>query len=310
MAKLHHPDKSNRPDAQQHFKIISEAYRTLINDGQRNKYDEDMNNPFINNSFDWQNFFAAIQQGKIFEAKIVSSIKGAYDKQMVYEQMIQLRYTFKQIYQRVIKKIPINIYKYCPICHQVVKQKVPCVFCQGTGYVKSILHLGTLTNEYKSVCGQCNGLGTMQLNICNNCADIGYVKQTIQIEFIAPNSLISQQIVSIYKDDLNSILAKIVISKDDESYTNNNLDVLKQLEINIKDAILGCKKVINYLDDKQVQVDIPEGSTNETKIVIPDLGLKDETEKCGKLIISLSIIIPKGSLMGRFNKWLISKLKI
>jgi len=37
-----------------------------------------MNNPFINNSFDWQNFFAAIQQGKIFEAKIVSSIRGKY----------------------------------------------------------------------------------------------------------------------------------------------------------------------------------------------------------------------------------------
>ena len=271
-----------------------------------------MNNPFIHNMFDWQNFFNAIQQGKIFQATIKSSIKGSYDDNQRYEQFIQINTNIYEIYNNVVRSLELSINVQCPECHNNKDlQKIVCPVCHGGGYITSVLNMGTINTQYKSVCGHCNGTSNIFINPCIRCTGYGLIdiKKTFEIK-LNP-SIKDGQIIVLYEDKYNIIQCKYNIIQYQDQYTSDGLDIHKTLQINIKQAILGGTKILKYVDQSEVEVNIPEGSTNETKVTIPNLGFKNENnEIVGNLIISLSIIIPKGSLLNKFNRWLISKLKI
>lgn len=70
-------------------------------------------------------------------------------------------------------------------------------------------------------------------------------------------------------------------------------DLIKKVNINIRDAMLGANTVIHTLDGRTLKLNINPGTQSKTRLRIPEGGLPRRNLPNGNLYIELNVQIPK-----------------
>lgn len=96
-----------------------------------------------------------------------------------------------------------------------------------------------------------------------------------------------------YEDLPRGDLYVLVRVQNDTNYQVHNLDLIKVLDINALDAIIGTKVNVTSITGKQFEMVIPAGTQHGRKFKIPSQGLYAMNQSSrGGLIVVANIIIP------------------
>jgi DnaJ-class molecular chaperone len=111
------------------------------------------------------------------------------------------------------------------------------------------------------------------------------IKEPIFIEVYCGNYPVSNKIYIDDNDNEHEIIINLVFKENEKYYheiDNDIINLITDLEINLLEHITGCKKIIKYIDKKDIEISIEPFSEN--KIVLDELGIIG-----GKLIVNLRI---------------------
>lgn len=76
-------------------------------------------------------------------------------------------------------------------------------------------------------------------------------------------------------------------------YTVEEFDLVKRLNISIRDAMLGSEQIIKTLDGRNLKVNINPGTQSKTRLRIPESGLPRRNLPNGNLYVEINVTIPK-----------------
>ena len=145
-----------------------------------------------------------------------------------------------------------------------------CSPCGGLGKTKRIQ--GNITVFL--TCQNCRGSGELKKEDCKSCNNSRSVLATVKTTLKVPAGVVSGDTLRLIDKEKNIItLIKIKVSPSDKFIRKGN-DIYSNLNISLKEALLGCSKEIQLVRDK-VTIEIPECIPNNTNIRIKRQGACD-----------------------------------
>ena len=90
-----------------------------------------------------------------------------------------------------------------------------------------------------------------------------------------------------------NLLVRVMVSKT-KNWQRDNDNLIAKKAVNVFDLLTGCVIIITTLDNKQLELKIPQGTKPNTKFSIPDYGLPNmQTGRRGIMFISIEADMPK-----------------
>ena len=310
-----HPDK-NKGDAaaEEQFKKISEAYEVLSDENKKAKYDQFGHNAFqqgpgaggfqggrypfdMFDSFFNQgrgqgsgqggfNGFFTRENGKKSRKNIVgSNLKLDVEvklKDIIKEKSINLSYTRNDR---------------CTSCEgsgtTSQSSHTSCTHCGGRG----VLYRNMGIMQIEQECGQCSGTGTMIKNPCNTCRGSGVTTRkanaTVKIP-VGSHSGIKLRVSGLGNYDKAGYgdLYVFIHVLNDELYDRDGDDVIRKLDINFYDLLLGTELEIESLYGN-VKVKIPKMSKPDQILKVKDYGVPNmSSHRKGDMFLILNPNFP------------------
>ena len=323
LAMEYHPDKqqgktdSEKKEAEEKFKEISEAYEILSNEDKRNKYD----NPMFgsdNSTFDFggmgfediMSHFGDFNFGFGGDTRRNRVKKGS-------SQRITIRLSLNEVYNGCEKKIRYRRFDRCKECNgkgTTSKSKIEtCNHCGGTGTV----YRQSGSWQQFSTCPHCNGKGTILKNPCPHCKGNGIVETTNEITISIPKG-VDEDNQQVYRGmgnaplncdgEYGDLIVYFSIEKSSE-YERYGSTLVRTLDINVVDALLGSVVEITTIDGKKISTKIPNGVETGTQLRFSGKGLPilNNEGKYGDMIVSLKLTVPNS--LTEKEKELLSELK-
>ena len=287
LAAKKHPDRFAGTDqfekAEEEFKAITEAYTVLSNPAKRREHD----NPhqrvrFNNNPFGSPNFgFGNINV--VFETEPL-------------EVVIQV--SVMEAFSGCRKRIRYRKSSMCRTCmgtgNGTEKMSIECPNCHG----------GSMMFGFMSMqCPQCKGVGRIHVSGCQDCKGRGFSQDTVETEIDIPAGCPHAHVIRMMGAGNYSQFAKAsgdmyvrVAIVNDDTYTINFPNIIVNVPITYKTAVLGGKAVVPSPHGK-VSVTIPPGTSHGTMRRVSGKGMRTSTHSnvYGVLMVSVVIDIPKVS---------------
>lgn len=278
LALKYHPDRwakeseEKKNEAAEKFKEISEAYATLSDEKKRQEYDmRGMSGGFGFNpwgeDFDPTDFFGERRQ---------QVPKGR-------DAAVRVSITLKESFNGVTKDVAYDVMKKCSHCNGTGDESgkaTKCPTCNGTGRYRrsSFAHGMTIINE--TICPECGGRGIKIGKKCSHCGGSGfesekkYTKINIPAGVVNGNELIVKGLgsESTEPNGVNGDLHVIITVTDDGTYGRDGNNIIINLNVDIADALLGCKKRVETIDGSKFDVTIPELTKDNTPFRISGHG--------------------------------------
>jgi molecular chaperone DnaJ len=173
LSKQYHPDVN--PDGEEKFKDISEAYDILGDEGKKNNYDNQKNNPF--GGFD----SSAFDIHSMFE-----DIEGNRRRPKAPDKTYELHISPIESYFGAEKDIVLNNHNMCNGCNGNGGKRSTCGFCNGMGATIQIMGTGMFKQQFKTTCTGCNGHGSVIVDACKTCKGVGTNIEEIRINVKIP----------------------------------------------------------------------------------------------------------------------------
>lgn len=202
LAKKHHPDmnKDNKEEAEEKFKVLSEAYEVLADPEKRSKYDKyghaGLEGAFGADGFDWNDFthYTDISDifgdflggGNIFDAFFGGGRgRRSTGPARGHDLRYDIEITLKEAAKGLEKEISIPHSVKCGECGGTGAEKgtspKTCQTCNGSGQVKSVQRRGYSQFISIGACHSCNGMGSFIEKKCRECGGAGSVKKISQL---------------------------------------------------------------------------------------------------------------------------------
>lgn len=318
LVRKYHPDICKKPECEEKFKEINEAYQVLSDPEKRKLYDmyghaafegagaqqrvETTEIPPIEEIL--REFFD-FDIGSIFEratgrrrARRRRSVKG---EDIVVPVEITLEEAFKGT------TVPIE-----------VEREVPCSACGGTGYDESKSRTcptcggrgetvqGNWFFQVRQTCPTCGGKGVIYEN-CHACTGRGYglVKETIKVK-IPPGVRDGSKLVVEGKGHAGRYggppgdLYIIVKVKPHKIFERKGDDLYVDVNITYPEAVLGTEVEVPTLDGEKVKVKIPPGTKEGELIKVPGKGMpRLKGSGRGDLYVRVHIDVPKIGVLSK-----------
>ncbi|MGC8574348.1 MAG: DnaJ C-terminal domain-containing protein [Thermoplasmata archaeon] len=304
LAKKYHPDLNpdNKKEAEEKFKEISEAYEVLMDDEKRQRYDqygeEGVN---FSGGFDWNQFhhYQDVEDifGDIFSQFGFGRPSGPPRGEDSYVEIpIDIRRIARNekinvVYQRDVK---------CEACDgtgSATKRQKTCQRCRGRGYIERSSNQGFIMFRTTEVCPVCHGTGKIPEEICKVCQGMGFVRKKDSVEFSIPPGVNENEIYVMrgrgnYRPTGSGDL-RVRFNIDYQEFVRDGDDLIKEIETDFVDAIIGGKLKVNLLLGEK-EITIPAGTQPNESIVLKSEGIPRRNGRGkGDIILKLKVNLPK-----------------
>lgn len=255
LSKKFHPDINKDSTAEAKFKKINEAYQVVSSGKSTDREDVQWQqtaqsyNPFGQ----MRNYNAAPASAKVI-ISFAESIFGC-------EKDIKFNRNIKCSDCNGMGEIPIN--NGCAVCGgkgKVMMQKNNMIFVQQ--------------------CTKCNGVSSK--NNCQSCQTKGTVETEVSFRVNIPGGVSSGNVLTLrghgnYAGSFGPLDqyadAHLYVHVTPEpGLSIDGVHVVSNLDLSLKEALQGCKKIINTVSGYQ-DVDVPALSRNKDEIILPNLGV-------------------------------------
>ena len=319
LALKFHPDRNKSPDAQEHFKEISEAYAVLSDSGKRDLYNkhghegvdgrystEDIFrgaggnfNDVFNDLFGGQGRRGGGGFGSVFENLFGGG--GRFGRSRGNDLLHECYITLEDVLHG--KQVELDLKKFvdCPDCNgtgcKSGSSKSTCKDCGGYGQVRVRRNMGGMILESAQPCGKCQGNGEIFDNPCKKCQR-GKVKGTKHLSFNLPSGIDNGDYViqgegeSIPDGDNGDLIVRVRVEPHN-LYRRDGVDLYCDARISMVDASLGTEINVKTLEETQ-KLKIESGTQPNSILKIKSQGLPSQnSNRRGDLFVHIVVEIPK-----------------
>jgi molecular chaperone DnaJ len=273
----YHPDRQagktekEKKEAEEQFKLITEAYDTLSDPEKKEKYD----NP--NSGFG--DLFSDIFSTSGFPFGANTTIEKGQDLD------INLKIGIKDIYCGFTKTLKYKKNVRCGYCGGEGGKTTICPTCGGSGRTRTRTRSFFGFMETVGVCPNCNGTGKKITEPCKHCKGIGLtpVDSTVTLTLSPDKTIENNRTYKFhgYGSDGKSSSAvtgdlyiNVVHDYDKNKYfITPTLDIVETVEIPYGGVLLGCKWPVVLPDSTEVEIDIKSCLPCNSLIELPNKGI-------------------------------------
>jgi len=306
LAKQYHPDVCDEPDAEERFKVISEAYEILSDDLKRADYDASGGErEMFKEGFNWNDFTKYDDVRDIFGAYTSPSDVYAHRKRyqgpqmgrdMVYPIAISLQEAFKGTSRPL--EAP-NIVA-CATCNGTGGMPgtgtETCPVCGGLGQIKQIENRGMSRHMSIQSCSRCIGSGKVTGKQCKDCNGAGKVTGTKTIQVKVPAGVSDGSTLRLPGEGADGILGgrrgdiyvRVQIVPDPR-FEREGDDLITETYVSFTQAALGGTVDADTIEE-QVKVDVPAGTQTHTLLKLKGKGLP-HLDKSGRGDMYVRVIV-------------------
>ncbi|RLC98315.1 MAG: molecular chaperone DnaJ [Chloroflexi bacterium] len=288
LARKHHPDVSNAPNAEAHFKEINEAYQVLSDAEKRATYDR-FGQAGLGGAGNFNGFnFGFRDPFDIFEEVFGQSGFGfRTSTRRGPRRGADLRYdlhiSFEEAAFGCSKEIEVTRHEVCPACHgsgaEPGTSPVRCSECNGTGQVRRVQRsiLGSFVNV--TTCPTCQGEGETIPIPCSQCGGQKRIYTSRQLSITIPPGVDhGTQIRLAGEGEMgerggpSGNLYVVLQVEPHAIFQRRGDDILVELQVNMAQAALGADVQVPTLEGKD-KVSIPPGTQSGTVLRLRNKGV-------------------------------------
>jgi len=289
LALKHHPDRnpSNKKEAEEKFKEISEAYEVLSDPQKRSAYDQyghtGVEGAFRHGNFSWEDFthfqdvsdifgggledlFASFGLGGVFGGAGGGGRRGGAGGRSGADLEYLLQLELADVAKG--KEIPVSFPRReeCSACRgQGSKEgaaRITCPDCQGRGQVRFSQGIFTMATP----CRRCGGEGAMVKEVCPSCRGEGRIRSERKVTVKVPPGVESGMRLKLAGEGEAGLrggprgdLYVLIQVKDHPVFERHGADLLCELPVGMIQAVLGCELKVPTLAEP-VTMKVPPGT--------------------------------------------------
>ena len=288
LALKHHPDRNttNKKEAEDKFKEISEAYEVLSDSQKRARYDqfghEGIRSEFGGGGFNWQNFthFEDLEDilggfgglGDIFESFGIntgfSSSRGSRrgGPQAGSSIRYEISITLEEVASGTDKVFSVKREEVCDVCRgsgaKSGTKKETCPGCNGSGQIRFSQGFFSISRT----CENCRGSGEIIKEPCEACRGNGRVLKKKKNEVHIPKGVedgitlrLSGEGSAGVEGGRRGDLYLLIRVNPHEIFVRRQNDIVVEIPISFTQAALGAEIIVPTLWGK-VKMKVPEGT--------------------------------------------------
>ena len=318
LALKFHPDRNKSPDAQEHFKEISEAYAVLSDTSKRQLYDQH-GHAGVDGQYSSEDIFrgAGGNFNDIFNDLFGRRSSGGFDSifenlfggggfsnfgrqrgsDMLHETSVSLEDVLHG------KQIELDLQKFvdCPDCNGTGctsgSSKITCSDCRGQGQVRVSRKMGFSTFVTVQPCRKCRGEGQIIEKPCKKCKR-GKVKGTKHLSFQLPPGIDNGDYVmhgegeSIPNGENGDLIIRVRVEEHSQ-FRRDGIDIYCDANISMIDATLGTEIQVSTLENIE-KMKIDSGTQPNSILKLKGKGLpRQNSSRRGDQYIRIVVEIPK-----------------
>jgi DnaJ-related protein SCJ1 len=303
LSRKYHPDKNKSPEAADMYKEINEAYEVLSDNKKRRLYDRG-GMEAVNRDTQMEN--AGGDPFDIFSDFFGGGHRGHRQRENREADLrIKLRVSLKDLYKGQEYEFTYTRNAMCSHCrgsgadsHEDIDV---CDQCGGKGIIVETKRLGPgFIQQFQRNCPKCNGRGKTIKKKCHVCKGNKIVKSleemTVYIEKGMKNGdeIKFDELGNESADKDPGHLIFIINEIGDKDFKREGNNLRYEMEISLKDALIGFEKKIKHLDGHLVTVKKDDISQPGDLITIRNEGMPiHQKGENGDLIVKLKIKLPE-----------------
>ncbi|MEK9160629.1 MAG: molecular chaperone DnaJ [Patescibacteria group bacterium] len=310
LAQKHHPDKGGD---EAKFKEITEAYSILSDEKRRREYDSygqtfaggGPQGDFGGQGFDFSQF-QGFGGGVEFDiSDLFGDIMGGGGGRRARrgrDISIDVEISFKESVFGAKRSVLITKIGKCDTCTGTGAKPgtdmEDCKTCNGQGRVRETRN--TVMGPFSSVrtCSVCEGAGKVPKEKCATCAGHGVLRKEEEINVAIPAGVDGGEMMRMpgmgeaIKNGASGDLYVKIHVKPHATFRKEGLNLVMELPVKLTDALLGTTVSITTIDDKTLEVKVPQMSKPEEVLRLRGKGVTIQGNS-GDLLIRLSAALPK-----------------
>ena len=319
LAMQYHPDRNpdRKEESEEKFKEITEAYSVLADQQKRAAYDRfghagvsgSSGGPDFNSSIfsDFEDIFGDLFGfGSVFGRNAAARGRGAGAIDLRYDLEISL----EEAATGLETKIKIPRWEACRICEgtgaRPGSKPQSCPTCAGRGQLRHQQGFFTVTRT----CPQCQGVGHIIRDMCNQCKGEGRVNTERVLDLRIPPGVDDGTRLRVAgeggvatRGSIPGDLYVILKIRDHAFYERRGNDLYFTIPISVSQAALGADVVVPTLRGEE-RLRIPEGTQSGSVFRLRGLGMPTlEGRGRGDLYISVFVVTPT-RLSRDHRRWL------
>jgi molecular chaperone DnaJ len=284
LAMLHHPDRSDAPEAEEKFKELSEAYAVLSDPDKRQKYDQ-FGHAGINSQYSQEDLFRGVN----FE-DLLRGFGGGGGGESIFDMFFggggrrgpargrDLRYDVNLTLEQAASGLETNIdvprTESCPTCHgsgaKPGTKPVTCSNCRGSGQVTRAQNTPFGQMVTSTACSKCGGRGQIITSPCSECSGAGRVHKNRKINIKIPPGVENGQHLKLRgqgdaagpKGD-NGDLYVVINILPHPRFQRMDSDLIMEMPISFTQATLGADVEVPTLNGR-AKIKVPAGTQTGT----------------------------------------------
>jgi molecular chaperone DnaJ len=309
LALKYHPDRNpNNAEAEEQFKVCSEAYAVLSDDAKRRRYDQfghaglegggpgfsDVGDIFSHFNDLFSDFFGGGGFGSAQQRRRRDGAQPGADLRTV----VQL--TLAEAVFGTKKEVELSHPSPCEACHGSGAKNgelTPCTTCGGKGQVSHARGPFLLS----STCPACHGRGMMPRDACGTCRGSGETQVHRKVKVTIPAGIDHGQTLRVpsqgqagRRGGPTGHLYVTVDVAEDPRFERQGADLFHELRVPFPVAALGGEVRIPTLDGDVAKASIPAGTQPGQTVVVDGQGVpRLDGRGRGNLIAVVQIEVPK-----------------
>jgi len=289
LAKQYHPDVCDEHDAEERFKVISEAYEVLSDDSKRADYNTSGGEKeMFKEGFDWNDFTKYDDIRDIFGAyaspsEVYTHRKRYQGPQMGRDIVYPVAVSLQEAFRGTLRPVEVQTITACATCKGTGGMPGSgtelCPVCGGLGQIKQIENRGMTRHMGIQACSRCLGSGKVTGKACKDCDGKGKVTGTKTINVKVPAGVSDGATLRVPGEGADGILGgrrgdlyvRVQIVPD-ERFEREGDDLITEAYISFTQAALGGTIEAETVEER-VKLEVPPGTQTHTMLKLKGKGL-------------------------------------